>query len=92
MTVCIIISYLVLYYILPIFLSQTRMNVALIMENVYRNVTIHMEVTTVLVIVDMYSLLIKKTVMVRRYSQLYTLNSCIGFKDFVTVHAHLPDI
>ena len=41
------------------------MNAALIMENVHRTVTIHMEATTVLVIVDMYSLLIKGIVMVR---------------------------
>ena len=47
------------------FLGQTRMNAALIMENVHRTVTIHMEATTVLVIVDMYSLLMKKIVMVR---------------------------
>ena len=47
------------------FLGQIRMNAALIMENVHRTVTIHMEATTVLVIVDMYSLLIKKIVMVR---------------------------
>ena len=42
------------------------MNAALIMEVVHRTVTIHMEATTVLVIVDMYSLLMKRIVMVRR--------------------------
>ena len=41
------------------------MNAPLIMENVHRTATIHMEATTVLVIVDMYSLLIKRIVMVR---------------------------
>ena len=47
------------------FLGQIRMNAPLIMENVHITVTIHMEATTVLVIVDMYSLLIKRIVMVR---------------------------
>ena len=46
------------------FLVQIRMNAPLIMENVHRTVTIHMEATTVLVKVDMYSLLIKRIVIV----------------------------
>ena len=42
------------------------MNAALIMEVVSRTVTIYMEATTVLVIVDTCSLPIKRIVMVRR--------------------------
>ena len=42
------------------------MNAALRMEVVSRTVTIHMEATTVLVIVDTYSPQIKRIVMVRR--------------------------
>ena len=41
------------------------MNAVLIMENVHRTVTIHMEATTVLVIVDMYSQLTRRIAMVR---------------------------
>ena len=50
------------------------MNAAVIMENVHRTVTIHMEATTVLVIVDMYSLLIKRIVTVRINFVIYTYN------------------
>ena len=46
------------------------MNAALIMENVHRTVTIHMEATTVLVIVDTYSQLTRRIVMVRTYNNL----------------------
>ena len=50
------------------------MNAAVIMENVHITVTIHMEATTVLVIVDMYSLLIKRIVTVRINFVIYTYN------------------
>ena len=55
------------------FLVQIRMNAALIMENVHITVIIHMEATTVLVIVDMYSLLIKRIVMVRINFVIYII-------------------
>ena len=58
-------------------LGQIRMNAPLIMENVHITVTIHMEATTVLVIVDMYSLLIKRIVMVRINFVIYIIYNII---------------
>ena len=46
------------------------MNAALIMENVNRTVTIQKEATTALVIVDTYSPLTRRIVMVRNYNNL----------------------
>ena len=74
------------------------MNAAEIMENVHRTVTIHMEATTVLVIVNMYSLLIKMTVMVRRLCFILTAVchlSIIYLKVLscsFTVHSHMAKI
>ena len=58
-----------------LFFAQTRMNVALIMESVNRTVTIQREATTVLVIVDTYSPLTRRIVMVRNYNNLCHLLS-----------------
>ena len=58
-----------------LFFAQTRMNAALIMESVNRTVTIQREATTVLVIVDTYSPLTRRIVMVRNYNNLCHLLS-----------------
>ena len=58
-----------------LFFAQTRMNAALIMESVNRTVIIQREATTVLVIMDTYSPLTRRIVMVRNYNNLCHLLS-----------------
>ena len=67
------------------------MNAALIMENVHRTVTIHMEATTVLVIVDTYSQPTRRIVMVRTYNNLCSFCVTIGISCVVTLLINLFD-